>query len=120
MSARPWPVDLEFQRAAAALNIHFDNGDRFSIPFELLRAESPSAEERGHGPQARLIGGKRRVGVNGAELVGRYAVRIRFDDGHDSGLFSWDYLHELGREAPARMRAYEERLKQAGLSREAP
>ena len=108
MSARPWPLELVFQREARTLAIRFDNGESFEIPFELLRVDSPSAEERGHGPQARVIGGKRNVGVTRAEPVGRYAVRIVFDDGHDSGLFSWDYLRELGREKHARMSAYAE------------
>lgn len=118
MTAQPWPLELTFKKSARALHIAFDDGARFDIPFELLRADSPSAEERGHGPEARTIGGKRNVGVTRAEPVGRYAVRIVFDDGHDSGLFSWDFLHTLGRERDQRMGAYLERLKKAGLSRD--
>ncbi len=117
MTARPWPQELTFERAARRLKIRFDNGEAYDLPFELLRVESPSAEERGHGPQARVIGGKRNVGVMRAEPVGRYAVRIVFDDGHDSGLFSWDLLRDLGKEKDGKMRAYLERLQQAGLSR---
>ena len=117
MSARPWPLELVFQRQARTLLVRFDDGAHFEIPFELLRVDSPSAEERGHGPQARVIGGKRNVGITGAEPVGRYGVRIIFDDGHDSGLFSWDYLRELGRDKETRMAAYAQRLKAAGLER---
>ena len=117
MSApKAWPLDLTFDRAARALRILFDDGQRFEIPFELLRIESPSAEERGHGPELRTLGGKRKVSVTRAEPVGRYAVRIVFDDGHDSGLFSWPFLHDLGREKDAKMRAYLLRLEKAGLS----
>jgi len=113
---RPWPQDLLFDRKARALNITFDNGERCELPFELLRVESPSAEERGHGPEKRVVGGKRGVGVSGAEPVGRYAVRIVFDDGHNSGLFSWDFLRDLGRTKDARQRDYLQRLTAAGLS----
>jgi DUF971 family protein len=115
--SRPWPLDLAFDRSARSLRVAFDNGERYDLPFELLRVESPSTEERGHGPAARVVGGKRSVGVTHADPVGRYAVRIVFDDGHDSGLFSWDYLRQLGKEKDQRMRAYLERLRDAGLSR---
>lgn len=115
---RPWPQHLLFDRAQRALVVTFDNGDRYELPFELLRAESPSAEERGHGPEKRVVGGKRGVGVTRAEPVGRYAVRIVFDDGHDSGLFSWDLLHDLGRMKDAKQRDYLARLAAAGLSRD--
>lgn len=118
VAARPWPVELVFRREARVLAIRYDNGDAFEIPFELLRVDSPSAEERGHGPAERTIGGKKQVGVTRAEPVGRYAVRIVFDDGHESGLFSWDYLHELGRDKTKRMNAYFDRLKKAGLKRD--
>jgi DUF971 family protein len=100
MSA-PWPTELEFDRAAKLLRLSFDEGSRFEIPFALLRVESPSAENKGHGgarPPA-PVASKANVGVLGAEPVGRYAVRIRFDDGHDTGLYSWDLLYELGRRA---------------------
>lgn len=115
---KPWPRDLVFAREARVLRIAFDNGETYEVPFELLRAESPSVEERGHGPALRAIGGKRNVGVTRAEPVGRYAVRIVFDDGHASGLFSWDLLRALGREKDARMSAYLKRLEEAGLSRD--
>jgi DUF971 family protein len=117
-STRPWPADLAFDRAAKALVISFDDGARFSIPFELLRVYSPSAEVRGHRPsEAKLVSGKQNVGVAKAEPVGRYAVRIGFDDGHDSGLFSWDLLYDLGRNQDKRMRNYLAKLTEAGASR---
>ena len=117
--APPWPTELRFQKARAELLIRFDDGHEAAIPYELLRVESPSAETKGHGgdrppPPAK----KRTVGVLGAEPVGRYALRIRFDDGHDTGLFTWAYLRELGDEKISRMAAYTGRLKELGLSRD--
>lgn len=108
---RPWPTDLVFDREAHVLTIAFDDNEMFEIPFELLRVESPSAEARGHGGQERpLIHGKAHVGVVRAEPVGRYAVRIVFDDGHDTGLYSWDFLYELGRDKERFLREYRARL----------
>lgn len=113
-----WPVKLTFKRADRRLDIAFEGGDAFSIPFELLRVESPSAEVQGHhASQRKLVPGKSKVGITEAEAVGRYAVRLKFDDGHSSGIFSWDYLYELGENADAMMADYAARLKQAGLSR---
>ncbi len=98
--ARPWPEQLSFSRADKTLHVAFDDGKRFAIPFETLRVESPSAEVQGHGPgEKRLVTGKENVLVTAAEPVGRYAVRLVFDDGHDSGLFTWDYLYALGESA---------------------
>ncbi|MED5548148.1 MAG: DUF971 domain-containing protein [Pseudomonadota bacterium] len=98
--ARPWPEQLRFSRADKTLHVAFDDGKRFAIPFETLRVESPSAEVQGHGPgEKRLVTGKENVLVTAAEPVGRYAVRLVFDDGHDSGLFTWDYLYALGESA---------------------
>lgn len=95
--ARPWPEELRFSRTDRALHIAFEDGQRFSIPFQTLRVESPSAEVQGHGPgEKKTITGKENVQVTAAEPVGRYAVRLVFDDGHDSGLFTWDYLYALG------------------------
>ncbi len=116
----PWPIELRFQSKPARLSIVYDDGFSGEIPYELLRVESPSAETRGHGasdrppPPAR----KRGVGVTGADPVGRYAVRIRFSDGHDSGLYTWAYLRELAEEKDARMAAYLAKLKALGLPRE--
>ena len=98
--ARPWPEQLRFSKSDKALHVTFDDGKRYSIPFETLRVESPSAEVQGHGPgEKRLVTGKENVLVTDAEPVGRYAVRLVFDDGHDSGLFTWDYLYALGESA---------------------
>ena len=107
MTARPWPTALTFDRAARALRATFDTGETFDIPFELLRVSSPSAEVRGHrAGEEKLVLGKGDVAVREAQLVGRYAVRIVFDDGHDTGLYSWDYLHELGRDRDQKLAAY--------------
>jgi DUF971 family protein len=117
-AARAWPTELTFRREDRALRVAFDSGEAFDIPFELLRVLSPSAEVRGHrSGDEKLIAGKSGVGVRGAEPVGRYAVRIIFDDGHDSGLYTWDYLHELGRDRAAHMAKYEAALARAGLAR---
>lgn len=94
---RPWPTELRFSKSDKALVARFDNEAEFSIPFEKLRVESPSAEVQGHAPDQKVtVTGKENVLVTGAEPVGRYAVRLIFDDGHDSGLFTWDYLYALG------------------------
>jgi len=90
--SRPWPEKLDFSSADKALHARFDDGETFSIPFETLRVESPSAEVQGHGAGQKKI-------VTAAEPVGRYAVRLTFDDGHDSGIFTWDYLYALGEAA---------------------
>ncbi len=119
--SRPWPSDLLFDRAAKLLRIAFDDGAAFDIPFELLRVESPSAENKGHGGVTTPppVAGKANIGVTNAEPVGRYAVRISFDDGHDTGLYSWDLLYELGRDKEAKMSAYRETLRLRGLRDEA-
>jgi DUF971 family protein len=117
--APPWPSELRFQKDRAELFIRFDDGHEASIPYELLRVESPSAETKGHGSETPPPPAKKRhVGVTGAEPVGRYALRIRFDDGHDTGLYTWSYLRELGDEKISRMAAYLGRLKELGLKRE--
>jgi DUF971 family protein len=118
---RPWPTDLVFDRAAKLLRIAFDDGAAFEIPFELLRVESPSAENKGHGGAnvPAPVRGKANVGVLSADAVGRYAVRISFDDGHDTGLYSWDLLYDLGRDKDGYMRRYREALAARGLRDEA-
>jgi DUF971 family protein len=119
-AARPWPTDLVFDRAAKSLTIAFDDGAHFEIPFELLRVESPSAENKGHGGDAPApVTGKAGVNVMRADPVGRYAVRIAFDDGHDTGLYSWDLLYDLGRDKDERLRIYRETLAQRALRDEA-
>jgi DUF971 family protein len=90
-----WPKELVFKRDARTLRVEFEDGAAVEIPFERLRVESPSAEVQGHGNK-RVVTGKANVGVIDAKPVGRYAVRIIFDDGHDTGIFSWDYLRQLG------------------------
>jgi DUF971 family protein len=108
---RPWPTDLVFDRGAKVLRVAFDDGAKFEIPFELLRIESPSAENKGHGgAPLPLVKGKANIGVVRAEPIGRYAVRIVFDDGHDSGLYTWDLLYDLGRNPDARLSNYREAL----------
>lgn len=118
--SRPWPVDLEFNRTAKALHIAFDDGAAFDIPFELLRIESPSAENKGHGPNPPPPPtGKANINVTRADAVGRYAVRISFDDGHDTGLYSWDLLYDLGAHKDERLRVYRETLQARMLRDEA-
>lgn len=116
----PWPTELVFKRADRAVAVTFDNGEAFQLPFELLRVESPSAEVQGHGgDQKTIVPGKRNVGIAGAEPTGNYAIRIQFDDGHSTGIFSWDYLYELGQRQAALWDAYLAALEEKGLSRDA-
>jgi DUF971 family protein len=92
-----WPLELVFRRSARSLHISFDNGEAYTVPFSTLRAESPSAEVQGHGPhQKRTVPNVEAANVVGAEPVGRYAVRLIFADGHNSGLYTWDWLKKLG------------------------
>ncbi len=116
----PWPLEIRVRRAERRLEIDFDDGTSFSIPFELLRVESPSAEVQGHSPSQKVIvAGKRNVGVRAIEPVGNYAVRIIFDDGHDTGIYSWSYLYFLGREQDKIWKDYLDALASRGLSRDA-
>ncbi len=104
---KPWPTELRLDAAKTTLTVAFDTGERFALAAEYLRVELPSAEVRGHGPdQKQIVTGKESVAISALEPVGNYAVRIVFDDGHDSGLYSWDYLHELGRERAQKWAAY--------------
>lgn len=105
-----WPTRLSFYRRKKHLVIHFDDGAKFTIPFELLRLESPSAEVQGHGPgQKKWLKDKAKILVTEAERVGRYAIRLGFDDGHGSGIYSWDYLRELGENGKAMLKAHHSR-----------
>lgn len=98
---------LEFRRRSKVLFAQFDDGQTFNIPYELLRVESPSAEVQGHGPQdKKIVRGKADIGITAAHRRGNYAVQIAFDDGHESGIFSWDVLYHLGRDQNALMAAY--------------
>jgi len=117
----PTPQALTVHAQSRVLEISFSDGAAFRIPFELLRVYSPSAEVQGHGPgQETLQTGKRLVELAGLEPVGNYAVQPSFSDGHDSGIFSWDYLYFLGSQQERLWADYERRLKEAGRDRDAP
>ena len=112
----PIPTELTVHQKSRLLDIAFDDGSAFSIPFELMRVYSPSAEVKGHGPgQETLQVGKREVGIKGVEPVGNYAVKPLFSDGHESGIFTWDYLYKLGSEQNALWQDYLGRLHAAGF-----
>jgi DUF971 family protein len=114
-----WPVEIRLKRAERALEIDFDDGRHFRYPAELLRVESPSAEVQGHGPsQKQIVAGRAHVGIMELEPVGNYAIRIKFDDLHDTGIFSWTYLYELGENSEALWAQYLAALAAKGLSRE--
>lgn len=118
-SPDPWPLRIVVHRAEKKLEIEFDDGRRFEIPAELLRVESPSAEVQGHGPSQKVtVAGKRQVGIVAVQPVGNYAVRIVFDDGHDTGIYSWSWLYRLGRDREQLMADYLRALEEKGLSRE--
>ena len=115
------PLDLTVHQASRVLEVVFANGERHRLPFELLRVYSPSAEVQGHGPgQEVLQTGKRHVVTLSLEPVGNYGVQPSFSDGHNSGIFSWDYLHFLGVNQENLWAQYEQRLQQAGVERDAP
>jgi DUF971 family protein len=114
-----WPTEIRLRKQEKILEIDFDDGSRFALPAELLRVESPSAEVQGHGPgQKTLIAGRRHVGIMAVEPVGNYAVRIKFDDLHDTGIFSWPYLYKLGRDREHLWQGYLDALAAHGLSRD--
>jgi DUF971 family protein len=118
---RHWPVEIRLKKAEKCLEIDFDDGRTFVYPAELLRVESPSAEVQGHGPgQKQTVSGRRHVGILEVEPVGNYAVRIRFDDLHDTGIFSWTYLRGLGERREEIWQAYLAALEKNGLSRDPP
>ena len=115
----PRPTEIKLHQKSRILEIAFDDGKRFSLPCEYLRVFSPSAEVRGHGPgQEVLQVGKRDVEIKEIEPVGNYAVKLGFSDGHDTGLYSWEYLHELGEKQESSWKSYLARLEQAGASRD--
>jgi len=119
-SPTPRPTEVKLHQASRVLEIAFDDGSTFRLPYEYLRVYSPSAEVRGHGPgQEVLQVGKREVTVKAVEPVGHYALRPSFSDGHDTGIYSWDYLHELGEHHEAYWQQYLDRLQAAGASRDA-
>lgn len=117
----PTPQDLTVHSKSRVLEISFSDGQTFRIPFELMRVYSPSAEVQGHGPgQEVLQTGKREVGLAGLEPVGNYGVKPTFTDGHDSGIYTWDYLYQLGAQQDRFWANYEARLQAAGVDRDAP
>jgi DUF971 family protein len=112
-------TEIRLNKAKRVLHVAFDDGSRFSLSSEYLRIESPSAEVQGHGPhQKQIVPGKRGVAIIRIEPVGNYAVRLVFDDQHDTGIYSWEYLHELGRQQDDRWSAYLAALERRGLRRE--
>ena len=119
LGAPHWPVEVRLKRAEKILEVTFDNGVSFRYPAELLRVESPSAEVQGHGPsQKQLVTGRAHVGILELEAVGNYAIRIKFDDLHDTGIYSWRYLYELGLKQDELWQKYLAALAERGLSRE--
>jgi DUF971 family protein len=118
-SKTPMPTEIKLHQKSRMLEIAFSDGQRFELPCEFLRVYSPSAEVRGHGPgQEVLQVGKKNVEITDVQPVGSYAVQLVFSDGHDSGLYSWDYLHDLGVNREALWKKYLERMNEAGAKRE--
>ena len=114
----PRPTEIRLRKSAGVVAVSFDDGTQFELPFEYLRVFSPSAEVRGHGTEILQIG-KEQVKVTAVEPVGNYAVRLKFDDGHDTGLYSWPVLHDLGTNHATNWARYLQRLKDAGYQRKA-
>ncbi|MGH8041256.1 MAG: gamma-butyrobetaine hydroxylase-like domain-containing protein [Rudaea sp.] len=119
MSDKPRVVGITLHRASHALEVAFDSGEVFTLPCEYLRTHSPSAEVQGHGPGQRVLQhGKRDVNIVAVEPVGNYGVLLRFDDGHDTGIYSWSVLHDLGVHQTENWQAYLHALEKTGLTRE--
>jgi DUF971 family protein len=119
LGTRTWPVEVRLKSAEKALEIDFDDGTTFRYPAELLRVESPSAEVQGHSADQRTwVAGKRFVAISRIEPVGHYAVRLYFDDDHSTGIYSWSYLYELGRDQAARWQGYLDQIAARGLKRD--
>jgi len=115
------PVTIRLRKASCQVTLEYEDGTSFDLPFEYLRVYSPSAEVRGHGPgQEVLQTGKENVRVTSIEPIGYYALQFVFDDGHDTGLYTWQYLYELGAQRDEKWRAYLGRLKAAGYDRPGP
>ncbi len=120
MAAEHWPTELRLKDRGRVLAIAFDDAT-FELSAEYLRVTSPSAEVQGHSAaERRTVGGKRNVSISAIQPVGNYAVRLVFDDAHDTGLFTWDYLHELGTKSAEKWSSYLEDLARKGLSRDVP
>ena len=119
-ASTPIPTEIKLHQASRVLEIAFSDSRTFRLPYEFLRVHSPSAEVRGHGPgQEVLQVGKREVGIKEVEPVGRYAIRPTFSDGHDTGIYSWDYLYDLGMRQDEMWQRYLDRMAAAGASRDA-
>jgi DUF971 family protein len=119
LGTQHWPVEIRLKKAEKALEVDFDDGARFRYPAEFLRVVSPSAEVQGHGPSQRVtVPGRRHVGIIEVEPVGNYAVRLKFDDLHDTGIYSWSYLYEIGRDQEKLWADYLAALAAKGLSRD--
>ncbi len=118
-SAQSWPTEIRYKKDEKVLEVDFDDGAKFRFPAELLRVESPSAEVQGHAPdQKTIVAGRRHVGIMAVEPVGNYAVRLKFDDMHDTGIYSWQYLHELGQNQETVWQDYLTAIAVSGLSRD--
>ena len=118
---RPWPSELRLAKDRRSLAVNFDSGEHFVLDAEYLRVMSPSAEVQGHSPEERkTVPGKRQVAILEVHPVGNYAVRLVFDDLHSTGIYSWDYLLELGRERPRKWQDYLDELASKGLARDPP
>ena len=116
-----WPTDIRYDSASKTLTVDFDDGNSFTYPAELLRVESPSAEVQGHDPsQKQIVAGRKYVGIMGIEPVGNYAIRIKFDDMHETGIYSWYYLRKLGENQDSIWQTYLDNLRAQGLTREPP
>ena len=114
-----WPAEIRLSPDKAVLTIIFENGDQFDLTAEYLRVESPSAEVQGHSPaEKKTIGGKRNIRILALESVGNYAIRPKFDDGHDTGIFTWRYLYELGEQHGTKWNDYLDRLRLSAKRRE--
>jgi DUF971 family protein len=114
----PKPTDLILHRASHVLEVAFDDGSRYRLPCEYLRVESPSAEVQGHSPDQRVwVSGKRDVNISAIEPIGNYAVVLRFNDGHETGIYTWSFLKELGEQQEPRWARYLDMLAQQGMSR---
>ena len=120
-ATQPWPVEIRLAKDRRALNVVFDNGGSFELSAELLRVMSPSAEVQGHSESERkTVGGKRNIRILSIDPVGNYAVRLGFDDMHNTGIFSWAFLHEIGRNMEQRFQSYLDDLAAKGLNRDEP
>ena len=114
----PQVQEIKLRRRSRVLEVSFDDGTRYELPFEYLRVHSPSAEVQGHGPgEGVLVVGKEQVGIRSVEPIGHYAIRLVFDDGHDTGLYTWGYLHELGAQHERKWAVYLERRARAAHGR---